>query len=108
MTSGVYKIGASIQMDQTANAVTPVAFWLAIDGTTVPESGSQLTIQQSSGESLPYLEFIQTLSASQYFEIKWNSFETSSVVARFVTNVGIGSVSDSNIPSIITNVYRIA
>ena len=108
MTSGVYKISTSIQLDQTANQVTPVGVWLAINGATVPESGSQVTIQQSSGEVFPFVEFLQTLSASQYFEIKWNSFETSAWVARFVSNLGTGSVSDSNTPSVITNVYRIA
>ena len=108
LTSGVYKIGTSIQMDQTANSVTPVGFWLAVDGTAVPDTGSVVTIQQSQGETFPYVEFIQTLSASQYIEIKWNSFNTTSWVARFVSNDGIGSLSDTNVPSVITNVYRIA
>ena len=108
MTSGVYKISTSVQFDQTANSVTPVAIWLAVNGTTVPESGSLVTIQQSQGETFPYVEFLQTMSASQYFEIKWNSFNTTSWCARFTSNDGLGSVSDSNIPSVITNVYRIA
>lgn len=108
MTSGVYKISTSVQLDQTANAVTPVSIWLAVDGVAVPESGSQITIQQSSGESFPFVEFLLQMSASQYFEIKWNSFNTTSWVARFTTDNGLGSVSGSNVPSVITNVYRIA
>ena len=108
MTSGVYKISTSVQFDQTANAVTPVAIWLAIDGVTVPDSGSIVTIQQNTGEAFPYVEFLSTMSASQYFEIKWNSFNTTSWAARFTSNDGIGSISDSNVPSVITNVYRVA
>ena len=108
MTSGVYKISTSVQFDQTANAVTPVAVWLAVNGSTVPESGSIATIEQSTGELTPYVEFLVTMSASQYFQIKWNSFNTTSYVSHFSTGDGLGSVSDSNVPSVITNVYRIA
>ena len=108
MTSGVYKISTSIQFDQTANSVTPVAAWLAVNGVTVPETGSIITIQQNSGESVPFVEFIIQMSSTQYFEIKWNSLNTTTWAARFTSNDGVGSTSDANIPSVITNVYRIA
>jgi len=108
MTSGVYKISTSVQLDQTANAVTPAAVWLSVNGTPVLDSGSIVTIQQAQGEVLLFVEFLQTMSATQYFEIQWNSFNTTSFAARFSTGDGLGSVSGANIPSVITNVYRIA
>jgi hypothetical protein len=108
MTSGTYKISTSIQFDQSANSVTPVALWLAVNGTNVPESGSIVTIQQATGETFPFVEYLIPMSASQYFEIKWNSFQTTSFAAHFSTGNGIGSTSGANVPSVITNVYRIA
>lgn len=108
MTSGLYKISTSVQFDQTANAVTPVAIWLAVDGTPVVDSGSIGTIQQSSGELTIFVEFLYALTTSQFFEIQWNSFNTTSWAARLSTGDALGSVSGSNVPSIITNVYRIA
>lgn len=108
MTSGTYRISTSIQFDQTANAVTPVAIWLAVNGTSVAESGSLVTIQQASGETIPFVEFLIPMSASQYFEIKWNSFNTTSWAAHFSTADGVGSTSGANVPSVITNVFRVA
>jgi hypothetical protein len=108
MTSGVYKISTSIQFDQTANSVTPVAVWLAVNGTPVPDTGSIVTIQQASGETVPFVEFLQPLTATQFFEIQWNSFNTTSWAARFSTADNLGSTSAVNVPSVITNVYRIA
>lgn len=106
MTSGIYKISTSIQFAQTANAVTPVSMWLAVDGVAVPDTGSIATIQQQNGELFTFVEFFQTMSASQFFEIKWNSFGTTSWAAAFTTG-NFGSVSGSNIPSVITNIVRI-
>lgn len=106
-TTGVYKISTSVQFDQTANQVTPVALWLSVNGTDVPDSGSIVTIQQQTGESFPFVEFFLQLSATQFFEVKWNSFNTTAWAAKFTTGADIGSVSGSNVPSVITNIMRI-
>lgn len=106
--TGIYKIGTSIQFDQTANQVTPIAFWLKINGTDVPETGSIQTIVQANGETVPYMEYLTSLTSNSYFEIMWKSFETSAWAAKFVTSLGIGSTSNVNSPSVITNIYRIA
>jgi len=107
-TSGVYKIGTSIQFDQGANAVTPVGFWLRINGADVPESGSIQTIIQAGGETVPFMEYITSLSSNSNFEIMWKSYQTTTYAAKFTSNDGIGSASNVNAPSIITNIYRIA
>lgn len=107
-TSGVYKIATSIQFDQAANQVTPVGFWLKINGADVPETGSLQTIIQANGETVPFMEYLTSLSSNSHFEIMWKSYETSTYAAKFTTAAGIGSASNVNSPSIITNIYRIA
>jgi hypothetical protein len=107
-TSGVYKIGTSIQFDQTANSVTPVGFWLRINDVDVPETGSIQTIIQQNGETVPFMEYITSLSSNSNFEIVWKSYNTTTFAAKFSSAAGIGSASNVNSPSIITNIYRIA
>jgi len=108
-TAGVYALNYSLQMDdvENSNQARKANIWLRINGENVPDSGSVISVIGKDGETLPFVEYINAFNSGDFFEIVWFSTNSNVVVASFQTTSIDPSVS-VNVPSVITNVYRIA
>lgn len=107
-TAGVYTLNYSIQFDdvQNSNQAVKASIWLRVNGTNVADSGSVVSVIGKDGETIPFVEYIHPFNSGDNFEIVWFSTNTNVVAAAFTTASVDPSVS-VNVPSIITNVYRI-
>lgn len=95
---GTYEISFSIQLDQTQGGNHLAQIWPRINGTNVPDSSSQITIQGPNGESIPYLALILELNANDYVEFVMNGADATVGAYFFPANTGVGIPSN---PSII-------
>ena len=108
-TAGVYTLNYSIQLDdlQNSNQAVKANMWLRINGQNVADSGSVQSVIGKDGEAIPFCEYINAFNSGDYFEIVWFSTNSNVVAASFQTTSIDPSVT-VNVPSVITNVYRIA
>jgi hypothetical protein len=102
--TGVYRFTYSIQLDKSGGGNSPCEIYIAINGTPVPRSGSQVRVAGQTGETFPFCEYILQLTAGQYIEVFFNSSEPSMTATRFPEVVG----QYPEIPSIISNIQQIA
>jgi hypothetical protein len=101
--SGVYEINFSIQLDKSGGGTDFCDFWLRVNGTDVPESGSQITVQGSQGECLANLSVMLPLFANDIFEIVFASPDASMAATYFPawTTAGGDPYDRPSIPSLI-------
>jgi len=102
--SGVYRFTYSIQLDKSGGGNSPCEIYIAINGTPVPRSGSQVRVEGQTGETFPMCEFIIQLTAGQYVEVFFNSSDATMTAQHFPEVVG----QYPEIPSIIANIQQIA
>jgi hypothetical protein len=102
--TGIYRFTYSIQLDKTTTQQTPCEIYIAVNGTPVPRSGSQVRINGKDGETFPMCEFIISLTAGQYIEVFFNSSDATTSASHFPAVVG----QYPEIPSIISNIQQIA
>ena len=75
--AGTYNLQFSVQLEQTTNNAADVSIWLRKDGTNVPNSNTDLTVQKTTGGGVAKMvaawNFIVQLNATQYVELMWSS-----------------------------------
>lgn len=108
-TSGVYKISFSAELDNdlASNQNAKVEIWYKKNGSSVPWSGSVIDILGKDSETFPFIEFLDTFSGGEFFEGAWFATVPQVHVAAYPANNSNPSTTVA-VPSIITNVYRIA
>lgn len=100
--AGIYRLSYSIQLLQTVGGNHNVEMWIRLNGVNVPDSSSRVRLKGNQDEQTPYCDYILRLIPEDYVEVMFYSTEPS-VTAE--TYAGIGIYPD--IPSIITNIFRI-
>ncbi len=102
--TGVYRFTYSIQLDKSGGGNSPCEIFIAVNGTPVPRSGSQIVVEGQTGETFPMCEFIISLTAGQYIEVLFNSSDATMSATHFPAVVG----QYPEIPSIISNIQQIS
>lgn len=75
--TSIYNIQFSAQLDNTSGGDHQIYIWLAINGTDVANSASQIQIKGNNGYTLAAWNFVQLLKEGDYFELKWSVSDTS-------------------------------
>jgi hypothetical protein len=101
--AGTYKFSYTINFTKTQVESEIVYVWIVINGVPLARSATALTLNTQNGYSSANGEYIYTFSANDYFEVYFTSTNSDTSAA---TIPAVGDVPA--IPSIITNVYRIA
>jgi hypothetical protein len=102
LQSGVYRILASLQCDNTVPGAQELDMFLTVGVTALPNSATRVAINQAQ-ETVMTVEWIVPLTAGQFFAVTC----ASAVVGLRALAVAAAGVIPA-IPSIITTVMRIA
>jgi len=100
--SGFYHIAVSAQVTSTSASAKNVFFWIAKNGTAVPDTTRAITMRESNAYHVVSTTYDLSLAASDYIQIMW---------AADSTNVTLDAVAASGFaptaPSIITVVTQV-
>jgi hypothetical protein len=79
--AGVYNIQFSAQLDNSDSQEHDADIWIALNGTTVANSNTQITVPAShgstNGNEVAAWNFVLTLAAGDYIELKWSVHDVS-------------------------------
>lgn len=75
--TSIYNIQFSAQLDNTAGGDHKVYIWLAINGTNVANSASQIQVKGNNGYTIAAWNFVQFMKEGDYFELKWAVSDTA-------------------------------
>lgn len=73
VNTGLYEVSFSIQLGKTGGGIDLVTFWIRVNGNDVADSGSQISVQGSTGEVLAALISFVSLNANDVLEIVFAS-----------------------------------
>lgn len=96
---GRYNVQFSVQLDKTSGGTALFYIWVAVNGTDVTDSGSQIQVQGNDAEIFSAANFFLDLKAGDYVELKWAVSDTSIQLQYFAA-----SAFAPAIPSIIVTV----
>lgn len=96
---GRYNVQFSVQLDKTSGGTALFYIWVAVNGTDVTDSCSQIQIQGNDAEIFSAANFFLDLKAGDYVELKWAVSDTS-VQLQYFAATAFGPA----IPSIIVTV----
>jgi hypothetical protein len=73
--TGIYNLQFSAQLEQTSNNAAEVSIWLRKDGTNIPNSNTEVTIEKISGggKMVAAWNYMVQLNANQYVQLMWCS-----------------------------------
>jgi len=74
---GAYNIQFSSQFSSTSASAHVVSIWFRINGTDVPNSATNVTMQGSSGKFVAAWNFMAKMKAGDYFELMWATSDTA-------------------------------
>lgn len=97
--TSIYNIQFSAQLDNTSGGDHKVYIWLAINGTDVANSASQIQVKGNNGYTIAAWNFVQFLKEGDYFELKWAVSDTA---VRILTQAASAPVPA--IPSVLLTV----
>jgi hypothetical protein len=97
--TGSYNIQFSLQLVSTNAASKDVYIWADVNGTSVPESATKLTMSGSSNAYVAAWNFVIRMSAGDYFRLMWSTSNTNVQIARIAA-----SAPAPAIPSVILTV----
>jgi hypothetical protein len=77
--AGVYNIQFSAQLQQINNADSAISIWFRKNGTDIPRSNTELSIDKNQGGASKLVaawNIVESFTANQYIEIMWSSPDT--------------------------------
>jgi hypothetical protein len=77
---GVYNFQFSAQLDKTSGGVGLMYIWFRVNGVDVPNSASQVRLQNNNAELLAAWNIILNMKSGDYFEIMWSVDDTSVIL----------------------------
>lgn len=96
---GLYNIQFSAQLDKASASAGNIWIWLDKNGTTVPSSATQITLQGSSTATVAAWNFLLELNAGDYFRLMWSTNDTNCFIKHDTAAAPV-----PEIPSIILTV----
>jgi hypothetical protein len=100
--SGIYNIQFSLQIDKSQGSQAHVYIWLKKNGTDVPNSAGEVSVQGTSSEAIAAWNYVVSASANDYYELMWSSTDIH-VEIKARTASGVVPA----IPSIILTVVSV-
>jgi len=97
--TGSYNIQFSLQLVSTNAASKDVYIWADVNGTSVPESATKLTMSGSSNAYVAAWNFVIRMSAGDYFRLMWSTSNTNVQIARLTASAPVPAI-----PSVILTV----
>jgi len=97
--TGSYNIQFSLQLVSTNAASKDVYIWADVNGTSVPESATKLTLSGSSNAYVAAWNFVIRMSAGDYFRLMWSTTNTNVQIARIAASAPVPAI-----PSVILTV----
>ena len=97
--TGSYNIQFSLQLVSTDAASKDVYIWADVNGTSVPESATKLTMSGSSNAYVAAWNFVIRMSAGDYFRLMWSTSNTNVQIARIAASAPVPAI-----PSVILTV----
>jgi hypothetical protein len=97
--TGSYNIQFSLQLVSTNAASKDVYIWADVNGTSVPESATKLTMSGSSNAYVAAWNFVIRMSAGDYFRLMWSTSDTNVQIARIAASAPVPAI-----PSVILTV----
>ena len=97
--TGSYNIQFSLQLVSTNAASKDVYIWADVNGTSVPESATKLTMSGSSNAYVAAWNFVIRMSAGDYFQLMWSTSNTNVQIARIAASAPVPAI-----PSVILTV----
>ena len=107
LVSGVYKIGTSIQLTQSAGGTNDVNIWFRKNGVNIPSSSSIIRITGNGAYQIVYVEIIETFSANDKIEIMVGT-TGAGIVATHYGPQTFNGITSPDAPAIITTVILIS
>lgn len=97
--TGSYNIQFSLQLVSTDAASKDVYIWADVNGTSVPESATKLTMSGSSNAYVAAWNFVIRMSAGDYFRLMWSTSNTNVQIAAVAASAPVPAI-----PSVILTV----
>jgi hypothetical protein len=97
--TGAYNIQFSLQLTSTNAADKDVYIWADVNGTSVLESATKLSLSGSSKSYVAAWNFVIRMSAGDYFRLMWSTTNTNVQIARIAASAPV-----PGIPSVILTV----
>lgn len=98
-TDGVYNFQFSAQLDKASGGIGIYNIWPAINGVDVANSSGRVRIQGNDAELVAAWNFVFSLKAGDYFELKWSVDNTDCQITAFAA-----AAPHPAIPSVILTV----
>lgn len=103
--AGVYNLQFSAQIESTkGGSPETIDIWLSKNGTNVPDSNTQLSLNSNNGKIVAAWNFIESLNAGGYLEIKWS---VSATEIQLVTTGIQTNPSRPSVPSVIVTMVQV-
>lgn len=96
---GIYNIQFSAQLDKSSASAGNLWIWLDKNGTTVPSTATQITLQGSSAATVAAWNFLLELNAGDYFRLMWSTDDTACFIKHDTATAPVPAI-----PSIILTV----
>ena len=100
--AGVYNFQFSIQLDKTAASTAAVYIWYRVNGFDIANSATKVAVNGSDAEIVAAWNFVQEMSAGDYFELVWSTDDTNCFIAGFAASPPVPAI-----PSVIFTATQI-
>ena len=97
--TGSYNIQFSMQLISTNASSKSIFIWADVNGTSVPESATKITLSGSSNAYVAAWNFVIRMSAGDYFRLMWSTTDTNVQIAHIAESAPV-----PGIPSVILTV----
>jgi hypothetical protein len=75
--AGIYNFQFSLQLDKASGSTGHTYIWARVDGTNIPNSASEVSVQGTSAENIAAWNFVLPMQAGQYFQLMWSVDDTN-------------------------------
>jgi hypothetical protein len=106
--SGTYNLQFSTQLEQTSNQAAEISIWLRKDGTNIPNTNTELTVEKiggGGGKMVAAWNYMVQLNANQYVQLMWSSTRSDTQLHYHETQTNPNRPAT---PSIIVTLTQIA
>jgi len=76
ITAGTYNYQFSVQLDKTTGNTGLAFFWLRVNGTDVPASAGEVTVQGTSAQTIAAWNYVQQFNAGDNVQLMWSTADT--------------------------------
>jgi len=75
--AGIYNFQFSLQLDKASGATGHTYIWARVNGTDIPSSASEVSVQGTSAENIAAWNFVLEMDATDYFQLMWSVDDTN-------------------------------